>query len=300
MNKANKNPILFGIVEILFIIFFLHILMFSPQPEMFMTPIGNVFLLSLFIILIIFTSFSSAKLLKWNRITYWIFAIMIYIPIIVLAYSKILPYLEEIVWNEDTKVIWITVPMIILSQFLLIILYFGISLFPFSFQRRIAKIELNIRRQSIFNDISLKNIHTYIKAHKYVYYIVCESSALLAVILSWFFGLSPIILIAMLAEDYAFPIIFLGNILLMSIITMFITAYVLKKKNWLVWCASIILCLVCCWLFYIGYFLNLEEIAITFGLIFIFSLSFVISQIILLFFYYSICYLSKSLKSQFH
>lgn len=251
------------------------------------------FLLSVFLMLMTFTIMVCTLIMKWKSITCWGGSLLLSIIVFLYQITKMQSHLDEIFWERDYRNIWIIISIIVLTQGLLILSYIGIRHLLSHNIECVEKKEADIIQDigKTFN----RHAHSiipffhkakdYIKAKKYLYFVICESLAFIIIFLSWFLGLSPLPLIAMIATDYAFSIIILGNILLMSILTIFIASRLLKMSKWLIWSISLLFCLIGGWLLMRGIDISVEKFSTIYGFSFLFSACLIISQILLMSFY---------------
>lgn len=271
-----------------FYAFFAYLFGFSLGPVL--------FLFCVFLLYMTFTILVCKIIINWKSITCWFFSLLLSIIVFLYQIPKMRHHLNEFFWESNCRNLWIIIGIIVLSQGLLILSYIGIQYLLSHYIECVEKKVIDtfqdvgkILNRLAHTIISFFHItKDYIEAKKYLYFVICESLSFIIIYLSWFLGLNPLPLIAMIATDYAFDIIILGNTFFMSILTIFFAASLLKKSKWFIWTISLLFCLIGEWLLMRGFDISIEYFATIYNLSFLFSVFLIFSQIFLMSFYWVI------------
>ena len=269
-----------------------------------------IFLWSEFLLYMLYTIAASVMFLKWKSVTYWFLSTVIYIVLLLYFIPKMIIAFNITLLDFDKSNIWKIAEYLIIFQVILIITYVCIHYILYAFHERIDRKEQKIKgwvSQKYYKSTSMmarsyETAFSYVKnlkTHKYLYFLYCESCAILLVIMSWLLGFSPILLIGMLFADSGSYIVILGNMVLMSVLTIFIASHLLKMNKWYAWLLSLSFCVIGGWvlLHQTGTEIAIEHIVSSvYSLIVLFCGFLILSQIALLLTYQIIYLLSQSLK----
>lgn len=237
----------------------------------------------------------SIKFLKWESITCWLIAATLCTFIFHCFNNSIVHQVEDIMWSHSPKSALVVTKNIVLFQFLLSLFYicFHYLLLPFHclterieriFKHYIPRIICKkYRRFTLFID----KLITFIIAWKCLSFFICELLTFFFVITSWLLGLSPILLLAMIAINYEFEIVIIGHIILLSTATIYLASHLLKMNRWYIWGFSLLPSIIAGWLIKI---IDIEVFVTNYGLVPLFGGSLVISQIVLISTY---CFISR-------
>lgn len=256
-----------------------------------------------FIWVVILSIIVSTIFLKWESITCWLISAVLCTIIFHCFNHSITLQVEDIIWSHNPKSAWVVTKNIVFFQVLLFVFYicFHYLLLPFHgqtermehiFKHYIPRIISKKYRRftSLFDKILI-----FIKARKYLSFFICELLSFFFVLTSWLFGLSPILILAMIAINYEFEIVIIGHIILLSTATIYFASHLLKMVRWYIWCFSLLPCII------VGCLINIVDIEFfitKYGLVPLFGGTLFISQIVLISTYCFIsCFISKMKKN---
>ena len=270
---------------------------------------GSLLLWGEFNLVLLITIFSSVNMLKWKSITYWFFSVTLCVIIFLCSYSSIEDQMVDIMWTCNKETAWIVTKYIIWVQCILFLSYSCFHLLLSPFHNHIEKVDIFSyhilqkiphRINALFNTcaINFKEIAAYVKVRKYLFFTVCEILAFFVLLITWLFGFSPILVIAMLSMDYGYDyeIVFGGHIILMSVTTIFFASNILKMSRWYIWGFALFLCIMGGLLLLQESVIDIENAVINHGITALFCSCLFISQAILLSIYCTIAYLTSIIK----
>lgn len=244
----------------------------------------------------------SMKFLKWESITCWLISAVFCTIVFHWFNHSIALQVEDIMWSHSPKSAWVVTKTIVFFQVLLYVLYicFHYLLLPFHGQteriERIFKhyipriISKKYRRFTLLFD----KILTFIKARKCLSFFICELLSFFFVLTSWLFGMSPILLLAMIAINYESEVVIIGHIILLSAATICFASHLLKMNRWFIWGFSLLPSIIVGCLIHI---VDIEFFATNYGLVPLFGGTLVISQIVLISTYCCISYFIPKKKN---